>query len=349
MPTYPLLHWCATAKAICSGNAALMNSQQQVLALSGGIGGAKLALGLYQELSDDTLSVLCNTGDDFTHLDLSISPDIDTVLYTLAGLSNRELGWGREGETWTFMQALQAIGGASWFRLGDGDLALHVERTRRLSGGETLSAVMDDIRRQLQIHAQILPMCDQPVPTRVHTPQGTLPFQEYFVKLQCAPTVTGFEFQNVEDAQPNPALPALLASDSLAAIVICPSNPFISIDPILAVPGMRDALRNSSAPVIAVSPVIGGKAVKGPTAKMMGELSLAVSAQTVAAHYGDLLDGFVLDSEDALLVDRISLPCRVTKTWMRTDEDKRALARDVMNFAQSLRTSAVSHTPAAKR
>ena len=324
---------------ICFVNTAPVSVQQQVLALSGGIGGAKLALGLYQELSADTLSVLCNTGDDFTHLDLRISPDIDTVLYTLAGLSNRELGWGREGETWTFMQALQAIGGASWFRLGDGDLALHIERTRRLQAGESLSAVMDDIRRQLQVRAQILPMCDQPVPTRVHTPQGTLPFQEYFVKLQCAPRVTGFEFQNVRQAQPNPALHALLAGDSLLAIVICPSNPFISIDPILAVPGLREALRTCSAPVIAVSPVVGGKAVKGPTAKMMDELSLAVSAQTVAAHYGDLLDGFVLDHEDATLADSLALPCRVTTTWMRSDADKRALAREVLDFAQALRAS----------
>jgi LPPG:FO 2-phospho-L-lactate transferase len=316
-----------------------MSVPHQVLALSGGIGGAKLALGLYQQLPADTLSVLCNTGDDFTHLDLRISPDIDTVLYTLAGLSNRELGWGREGETWTFMQALQTLGGASWFRLGDGDLALHVERTRRLNAGQSLSAVMDDLRRQLQVRAQILPMCDQPVPTQVHTAQGTLPFQEYFVKLQCAPSVTGFEFTNAQDAQPNPALHALLASDSLLAIVICPSNPFISIDPILAVPGLRDALRSACAPVIAVSPVIGGKAVKGPTAKMMDELSLAVSAQTVAEHYGDLLDGFVLDYEDAMLADTLALPCRVTSTWMRSDEDKRALAREVMDFAQSLRAA----------
>jgi LPPG:FO 2-phospho-L-lactate transferase len=309
----------------------------QVLALSGGIGGAKLALGLYQELPEATLSVLCNTGDDFTHLDLYISPDLDTVLYTLAGLSNRELGWGREGETWTFMAALQAIGGETWFRLGDGDLGLHVERTRRLNAGESLSAVMDDIRRRLQVHAHILPMCDQSVPTLVHTLQGTLAFQEYFVKLRCEPAVTGFEFHNAALARPTATLSELLSGDTLRAIVICPSNPFISIDPILAVPGLRDALRNCAAPVIAVSPVIAGKAIKGPTAKMMNELSLPVSAGAVAGHYGDLLDGFVLDNEDAVLAERLSLPCRVTKTWMRTDEDKRALAREVMDFAQSLR------------
>jgi LPPG:FO 2-phospho-L-lactate transferase len=309
----------------------------RVLALSGGIGGAKLALGLYQSLPEATLSVLCNTGDDFTQLGLNISPDIDTVLYTLAGLSNRELGWGREGETWTFMDALQAIGGETWFRLGDGDLALHVERTRRLSEGEHLSEIVDAIRQRLQIHAQILPMCDRPVPTLVNTEQGTLPFQQYFVKLQCEPVVTGFEFNDVQRAEPTQALRELLSSGNLQAIVICPSNPFISIDPILAVPGLRDALRECTAPVVAVSPVIGGRSVKGPTAKMMAELSLPVSAGAVAEHYGDLLDGFVLDNEDAQLANKLSVRCCVTQTWMRNDKDKCELAREVLSFAQTLR------------
>ncbi|MFT5446918.1 MAG: LPPG:FO 2-phospho-L-lactate transferase [Gammaproteobacteria bacterium] len=310
---------------------------QQVLALSGGIGGAKLALGLYQSLPEASLNVLCNTGDDFTHLGLNISPDIDTVLYTLAGLSNRQLGWGREGETWTFMDALQAIGGETWFRLGDGDLALHVERTRRLSEGERLSEIVDVIRQRLQIHAQIMPMCDRPVPTRVNTEHGTLPFQQYFVKLQCEPAVTGFEFSDVQHAEPTQALRALLSSGNLQAIVICPSNPFISIDPILAVPGLRDALRECTAPVVAVSPVIGGQSVKGPTAKMMAELALPVSAGVVAEHYGDLLDGFVLDNEDAQLANALSVPCCVAQTWMRTDMDKRELAQEVLAFAQTLR------------
>ena len=310
---------------------------QQVLALSGGIGGAKLALGLYQTLPKSALNVLCNTGDDFGHLGLNISPDIDTVLYTLAGLSNRELGWGREGETWTFMDALQAIGGETWFRLGDGDLALHVERTRRLSEGECLSEIVEAFRQRLQIHAQIMPMCERPVPTLVNTEQGTLPFQQYFVKLQCEPVVTGFEFSNVQHAEPTQALRKLLSSADLQAIVICPSNPFISIDPILAVPGLRDALRACAAPVVAVSPVIGGQSVKGPTAKMMAELSLPVSARAVAEHYGDLLDGFVLDNEDTQLASELSVPCCVTQTWMRNDKDKRELAREVLAFAQTLR------------
>jgi LPPG:FO 2-phospho-L-lactate transferase len=313
-----------------------MTTGHHVLALSGGIGGAKLALGLYRELAENTLSVLCNTGDDFKHLGLHISPDIDTVLYTLSGLANRELGWGREGETWTFMQSLQAIGGKTWFQLGDGDLALHVERTHRLDNGESLYAITNDIRQQLKVQANILPMCDQHVPTLVHTAQGTLPFQEYFVKLQCEPAVTGFEFRDVQRAQPPASVLEALANDSLQAIIICPSNPFISIDPILAVPGMRDALRNSKAPVIAVSPVIAGAAVKGPTAKMMHELSIPVTARSVADHYGDLLDGFVLDNEDAALANEIALPCHVTQTWMRTLEDKRALALEVLAFASKL-------------
>lgn len=319
-------------------NSRPLNTQgKQILALSGGIGGAKLALGLYQFLPEASLNVLCNTGDDFTHLGLHISPDIDTVLYTLAGLANRELGWGREGETWTFMDALQAIGGETWFRLGDGDLALHVERTRRLSQGECLSEIIDTVRQRLTIHARIMPMCDRPVPTRVNTEHATLPFQHYFVKFQCEPVVTGFEFSNIEHAEPTQALRELLSSSNLQAIVVCPSNPFISIDPILAVPGLRDALRECAAPVVAVSPVIGGQSVKGPTAKMMAELSLPISAGAVAEHYGDLLDGFVLDTQDAQIANELSVPCCVTQTWMRTDNDKRELAREVLAFAQMLR------------
>jgi LPPG:FO 2-phospho-L-lactate transferase len=308
----------------------------RVLAISGGIGGAKLALGLYRVLAADTLTVVCNTGDDFHHLGLHVSPDVDTVLYTLAGIANRELGWGREGETWTFMQALEAMGGETWFRLGDGDLALHVERTRRLAAGESLSAVMDEVRRRLGVRARIVPMCDEPVPTLVHTARGTLPFQEYFVKLRCEPAVTGFTYHGAEHARAAPGLLAALASEALRAVVICPSNPFISVDPVLAVPGVREALEACAAPVVAVSPVIGGRAVKGPTAKMMRELSLPVSAGGVARHYGSLLDGYVLDVADAAQSQGLGLPCRHAATLMRDDEDKRALARTVLEFAEQL-------------
>jgi len=314
-----------------------VSAAPRVVALSGGIGGAKLALGLYRALPPHSLAVACNTGDDFVHLGLHVSPDVDTVLYTLAGLANRELGWGRAEETWSFMAALERLGGETWFRLGDGDLALHVERTRRLAAGEALGAITDDFSRRLGVAAAIVPMSDRPVPTRVHTADGVLPFQEYFVKLRCEPEVTGFEFAGAGLATPAAPLLQALCGDALEAVVICPSNPFISVDPMLALPGLRDALTASPAPVLAVSPIVGGRAVKGPTAKMMAELGMEVSAAGVAAHYGGLLDGFVLDGSDAALADTLDLPCLVTSTLMRGDADKRALAEAVLEFAARLR------------
>jgi LPPG:FO 2-phospho-L-lactate transferase len=308
----------------------------RVVALSGGIGGAKLALGLYRRLPADSLMVVCNTGDDFEHLGLSISPDLDTVLYTLAGIANPETGWGRAGETWTFMQALEQLAGESWFRLGDGDLATHVERTRRLMAGESLSAISDDFRRRLGVRARVLPMCDQPVRTMVETKDGGLPFQRYFVERRCEPEVLGFEFRGADEASPTPALHEALAGESLEAVVICPSNPFISIDPILAVPGLRAAIAACPAPVVAVSPIIGGRAVKGPTAKMMAELGVPAGARAVAEHYGDLLDGFVLDAADAEAARAIGIPCLCTPILMADDEDKRRLAAEVLAFARRI-------------
>ena len=219
-----------------------MSAAVRVVALSGGIGGAKLALGLYRTLPPDCLMVVCNTGDDFEHLALSISPDLDTVLYTLAGVANPETGWGRVGDTWSFMGALEQLGGETWFRLGDADLATHVERTRRLAAGESLSAISEDFCRRLGVRARLLPMCDEPVRTLVHAEDGVLPFQRYFVEQRCAPRVKGFEFRGAGEARPTPAVRDALASEQLEAVVICPSNPFISIDPILAVPGMRAAI-----------------------------------------------------------------------------------------------------------
>jgi LPPG:FO 2-phospho-L-lactate transferase len=307
-----------------------------VIALSGGVGGAKLALGLYRTLAPDALMVVCNTGDDFEHLGLSIAPDLDTVLYTLAGIANAETGWGRAGETWSFMAALEELGGETWFRLGDADLATHVERTRRLAAGESLSAMTDDFGRRLAVRAHLVPMSDQPVRTIVRTDQGVLPFQRYFVEQRCAPKVSGFEFQGAGQARPSPALLAALAARDLQAVVICPSNPFISIDPILAVPGMRAALAACRAPVVAVSPIVGGRAVKGPTAKMMRELGLPTSARAVAEHYGDLLDGFVLDHADADQARSIEVPCLAARTLMASEDDKRALAAEVLAFARRL-------------
>ena len=308
-----------------------------VVALSGGIGGAKLALGLYRVLPPDALTVVCNPGDDFDHLGLRICPDADTVLYTLAGVANPETGWGLAGETWTFMDALARLGGETWFRLGDGDLALHVERTRRLAGGERLSRIAADIARRLGVRARVVPACDEAVRTIVSTPGGRMAFQHYFVRDQCEPVVTGFEFEGAEHAQPCGAVLDALADDSLRCVVVCPSNPFISIDPILAVPGMRAAIRAAGAPVIGVSPIIGGRAVKGPTAKMMRELGLDISNRAIERHYGDLVDAWVIDSADAADAVGFARPVRVAPTLMRTDADKDALARVVLALAEELR------------
>ena len=308
-----------------------------IIALSGGVGGAKLALGLARVLPPEELVVVVNTGDDFEHLGLSISPDIDTVTYTLAGLANRELGWGRHDETWSFMETMEALGGETWFRLGDRDVALHVERTRRLNAGEKLSAITADFCRRLGIRSRVVPMSDDPVRTRLRTDEGWLDFQEYFVHRRCEPVVHELLFQGAGAARAHPEFLAALADPALQAIVICPSNPFISVEPILAIPGVRQAMIDSPAPIIAVSPIIAGQAVKGPTAKMMQELGLDPSAGTVAQRYHDLLDGYVIDHAD--MSEVVSIDARVTlaQTLMRTLEDREALARTVLDAAAVLR------------
>jgi LPPG:FO 2-phospho-L-lactate transferase len=311
----------------------MTRSQGFVLALSGGIGGAKLALGLYRILPPEALTVVANTGDDFEHLGLAISPDIDTLLYTLAGLDNPKLGWGRRDETWAFMAALERLGGETWFNLGDGDLAIHVERTRRLAAGQSLSQIIDDFRRRLGISARLLPMSNNRVRTRLRTAEGWLDFQDYFVRQRCAPVVREIAFAGADEARPQPDFLAALADENLRAVVICPSNPFISIDPILGVPGVREALRACGAPVIAVSPIIGRKAVKGPTAKMMAELGLPVDAAAVARHYGDILDLYVADEADANEVGGLGVSVIFARTLMLSLEDREALARVVLEAA----------------
>jgi LPPG:FO 2-phospho-L-lactate transferase len=305
-----------------------------VLALSGGIGGAKLALGLYRILPPGSLTVIANTGDDFEHLGLSVSPDIDTLLYTLGGIDNQEKGWGRRDETWTFMAALETLGGETWFKLGDGDLATHVERTRRLAAGESLSRITEDFRRRLGISARLLPMTDERVRTRPRTDRGWLDFQDYFVRLHTEPVVREIVYAGAADAKANPEFLAALADDRLEAAVICPSNPFLSIDPILSLPGVRDALRNCHAPVVAVSPIIGGQAVKGPTAKIMAELGFPVSAAAVARYYGDILDLYIADESDANELSGLDIPVRVTNTLMSTLADRDALAAAVLTAAR---------------
>jgi LPPG:FO 2-phospho-L-lactate transferase len=310
--------------------------KDRVLALSGGVGGAKLALGLSRIVPPGKLTVVANTGDDFEHLGLHVSPDIDTLLYTLAGLDNPETGWGRRGETWTFMAALAALGGEAWFRLGDGDLATHVERTRRLRAGETLSQITQDFADRLNISVAIVPMSDDPVRTRVRTADGWLDFQRYFVEQQCKPEVREFAFAGAETAKPHLEFLAAISDSELRAIVICPSNPFISIEPILALPGVRQALGACAAPIVAVAPIIGGKAIKGPTAKMLRELGLEVSAEAVAKRYGNLLDGYVVDNVDVSVAAKLSVPTIATNALMVSLADRELLAETVLSFADEL-------------
>ena len=297
----------------------------KVAALSGGVGGAKLAEGLMRAGAD--LTVIANTGDDFEHLGLSVSPDIDSLVYALAGLADRERGWGRAGESWNFMSAVAELGGETWFNLGDADLAMHVLRSRRLAAGEPLSAVTAGILRQLGVAARVIPATDQRLRTLVETEAGRLAFQHYFVRERTAPRVAGFTFEGAETARPAPgALEALREADR---IVICPSNPYISIDPILAVSGYRDAVQGA----VCVSPIIGGRAVKGPAAKMMSELGLEPSSLAVARHYRDLIGTLVIDEADAheaAAIETEGVRAIVAPTLMAGPEDAERLARIVL-------------------
>jgi LPPG:FO 2-phospho-L-lactate transferase len=291
---------------------------------------------LAQVLPAEDLTIIVNTGDDFEYFGLYICPDLDTVCYTLAGLANPTTGWGRAGESWAVLDSLGQLGGPTWFRLGDKDLGLHLERTRRLRIGYPLSQITSHICRVFGIGPDILPMSDDSVPTWVYTKdEGDLPFQEYFVHRQCRPMVTGFCFQNVENAHPAPGvLEALKQSD---LVVFCPSNPWVSIDPILAVPGIRSTVRNL--PVVAVSPIIAGQAVKGPAAKMYAELGIQPSALAVAEHYRELLDGFILDINDTQQVESVEglgIRAMTAQSIMRTSLDRLHLAEEVIKFGETL-------------
>lgn len=304
----------------------------RVLVLTGGVGGAKLVEGLYRLLPADSLTAIVNTGDDFRHFGLPISPDIDTLLYTLAGKSNRELGWGREAETWNFMAALRSLGGEEWFNLGDGDLALHVLRGAALAAGEPLSAIIARFAATWGLNLAVLPMSDDPVATWLETDEGSLPFQRYFVELRCAPEVRSVRFEGAEQASPAPGVVEAIREADV--ILIAPSNPWLSVDPLLAVPGICTALADCAAPVVAVSPLVGGKAVKGPTAKLMGELGLAVTNTMIAAHYAGLIDGLLVhegdDVPDGIAVAR-------TDTLMHDAADREQVARGALAFAEGLR------------
>jgi LPPG:FO 2-phospho-L-lactate transferase len=316
----------------------------KIIALAGGVGGAKLADGLYRTLPPEDLTVIVNTGDDFEHWGLKICPDLDTVCYTLAGLANPETGWGLRNETWNALETVSRLGGPDWFRIGDLDLGTHLERTRRLNAGETLSRITTDLSRAWGVRCAVLPMTDYPVATVVETNEGDLPFQEYFVHRRCEPRVRGFHFVGIESAQPAPAaLEALAQAD---AIVLCPSNPWVSIDPILAVLGgiqgpSEYRLRSEWATVrVGVSPIVGGQAVKGPAAKMFVELGLEPNPLSVAQHYRAAgLSGLVLDEADAKWsapIRELGIQPLVTNTLMKSPADRLRLARDVLNFVNRL-------------
>ena len=307
-----------------------------VLALSGGIGGAKLALGLSRVLPAGALTVLANVGDDFEHLGLAISPDIDTLLYTLAGLADPERGWGRHDETWHFMATLEALGGPTWFRLGDADLALHAERTRRLAEGATLSEVTDALARRLGIASRLLPASDDSVRTRLRTGAGWLAFQDYFVARRCEPVVDAIEYAGADRAQASGAALSLLRDPALRAVVICPSNPLLSIEPMLAIAALREALRACAAPVIAVSPIVQGAAIKGPTAKLLRELGCEVDAFAAARRYGDLLAGYVIDAADEEESRDARLEVVRAPTVMQSQASKERLAQVCLDLADAI-------------
>jgi LPPG:FO 2-phospho-L-lactate transferase len=318
-------------------------SERKIVALAGGVGGAKLALGLANLLPAEQLTVVVNTADDFEHWGLYICPDLDTVTYTLAGVANSDTGWGRRDESWTVMDTVAQLGGETWFRLGDKDLAIHIERTRRLRNREKLSDITRDIARRLGAAPTIVPMSDDAVRTVVETDQGPLAFQDWFVRLRCEPAVRNVRFAGADKARAHPALHML--DDPVQgplALIICPSNPFVSVAPILALPGVGTVLERARMPRLAVTPIVGGQAIKGPAAKMLAELGHDVSALGVARFYKGLLDGFVLDTQDAGLVPQIEalgMRVRVTDTMMRNDADKKRLAGAVLEFVDELALS----------
>lgn len=316
--------------------------ETRILALAGGVGGAKLALGLSRCIgTPESLTIVVNTGDDETFHGLHVSPDLDTVMYTLAGLANPDSGWGLAGETFRTLEVLERYGAPAWFRLGDADLATHIRRTDLLRQGWSLSRVTQELCSRLGVRQAVVPMSDDLVRTVALTNEGELPFQEYFVKHQCEPRITGVRFDGASSAHMAPAFAQALARAT--AIVFCPSNPLVSIGPILAVPGVRKAIAFFKGLRIAVSPIVGGQAIKGPAAKMMAELSEEVSCVGVARRYQGLCDVMVIDTVDrasAPAIEALGMRAVVADTVMRTGADKVALARAVLALVEGSRVRA---------
>jgi LPPG:FO 2-phospho-L-lactate transferase len=307
---------------------------KNVVALAGGVGGAKLAYGLAQIVPPDRLTIVVNTGDDFEHLGLHISPDLDTVMYTLAGLANPETGWGVKAESWHMLEAMARYAGPIWFRLGDQDLATHLLRTKWLRDGYPYNWVTRELSHRLGVRCTLLPMSEDPVRTVIQTAEGEMAFQEYFVYRKCEPVVTGIRFAGAEVAQPSREVASAVRSADV--IVLCPSNPLLSLDPILALPSLRRMITASRAAKVGVSPIVGGAALKGPAAKMMAELELEVSPTGVARHLQEVLTGFVIDHADESYqeaITQLGLRTLVTATVMTSQQDRVKLAQEVLDFA----------------
>ena len=306
--------------------------------LSGGVGGAKLVLGLSQVLNNDDFMTIVNTGDDFVHLGLKICPDIDTIIYTLAELVDQERGWGLKDESWNFLEKTKLLGGESWFNLGDKDLATHVHRTQLLAKGEELTSITKNLASSFGVEAKLVPMTNDIVSTVVETPEEDLAFQHYFVRDRCLPTVKGFRFEGVKSSVINPLIQEYARANDKSAVLLAPSNPFVSIDPILSVPAMTDELVGMKGPKIAISPIINSKAVKGPAAKMMQELGVPSTSIEIANHYKGLIDAIVIDHADAPLskkIEDLGIKVFTTNTVMHSLNEKITLANECLNFIEA--------------
>ena len=305
--------------------------------LSGGVGGAKLVLGLSRTLNNEDFMTIVNTGDDFVHLGLKICPDIDTIIYTLAELVDQERGWGLKDESWNFLDKTKLLGGEGWFNLGDKDLATHVHRTQRLAKGEDLTSITKNLASSFGVEAKLVPMTNDIVSTVVETPEEDLAFQHYFVRDRCLPTVKGFRFEGVKSSVINPLIQEYARANDKSAVLLAPSNPFVSIDPILSVPAMTDELVGMKGPKIAISPIINSKAVKGPAAKMMQELGVPSTSIEIANHYKGLIDAIVIDHADAPLSEKIEdlgIKVFTTNTVMHSLNEKITLANECINFIE---------------
>ena len=313
-------------------------SENNLIAISGGIGGAKLCYGLDQILQPGQLRVIANTGDDFLYLGFYISPDIDTLIYTLAEVNNKETGWGREDETWKTHNVLGELGADNWFKLGDKDLALHLHRSKALRNGETLTSITQDIAERFKLKTIILPMSDHMIQTVVDTDKGSMPFQEYFVKESTNPKVREVSFESKHPETTNEVLEAI-NDPQVTGFLVAPSNPYLSIDPILSIDKIKQTIMQSNKPRVAVSPIIGGDSVKGPTAKIMEEMGLEVNVITIANHYQDLIDGLIIDNTDVEYVQAIEssgIKVKVSNILMNNNDDKTRLAEEAIEFLNEL-------------